>query len=314
VGGKGGSVQLKVGSNNGAVGGSVILDAGISSSNTGGYIHMISGIGTDKSSGSVSIRASNAGSNGVSGSLVFESGQSLKGCSGAIAFVTGNADSGKGGSISLTVGSATVSSGGSITVEAGAGPNSGGDININGGTFASGSGGHAYLKGGNNNPESALGGNVFMSVGAGSSSIVIRDKSSNNIATFTASQATIETGTATILSNAFTVQSWKMGSSGSTATAILRGIVVIDCSGGNAVSAGSEKDIDISASGVQLQDFVVMNPATHAGVQQSTTGTYIFWSAWARSSDSISLRIANQGSQSYSQSGTWVWFAIRSLS
>jgi len=302
-------VQIQVGDNSGAVGGDIILSAGKSSSKTGGTINIISGIGTEKSSGSVSIITSNAGNNGVSGNLVFQSGRSLSGSSGAITLITGSATNGKGGSISLSIGSGTVSSGGSIVIQGGDGQNGGGDINIYGGTSTSSSGGHVYLKGGDNSPASAQGGNVILSVGTGMSSIVIRDENSNELATFTSSQATIASSCQTTLSNPFTVQSWKMSSSGSTATAILRGTVVIDCTGGNQIYSNNERDIDVTTTGVQLKDFIVMNPSTDSVAQSN-----IFWSAWARTTNGATLRITNLGGTTYSQSGTWVWFVIRSLS
>merc|ERR1712023_222570 len=138
-----------------------------------------------------------------------------------------------GGSIYLSVGSGSSSSGGSISIRAGDGQSSGGDVHVEGGGSASGQGGSVYLRGGNNSTELAAGGNIVFSVGSGTSSIVFRDRNSNALATFKSSTASIHVSTS--LSNPFTVQSWKMGSTGNTVTAILRGTVVIDCSGGNSI-------------------------------------------------------------------------------
>jgi len=287
------------------MGGGINLFAGSSSTKTGGDIRMVSGTG--KTSGSISVRTSNAGSSGVSGELTFKSGVASSGSSGTISFITGNSVGGKGGSIYLSVGAGSSSSGGSISIRAGDGQTSGGDVHVEGGDSASGQGGNVYLKGGINSPESAAGGDVIFSVGSGASSIVFRDRNTNALATLTSSSATIHVSTS--LSSPFTVQSWKMGSNGNTVTAILRGTVVIDCSGGNSISSNGERDIDFSASGVSLKDYVVMNPASDAVASNS-----ILWSSWVRTTNEITIRISNFGSSTYSTSGTWVWFVIRSLS
>merc|ERR1711871_1015612 len=236
--------------------------------------------------------------------MSFVSGTSSNGCTGAIFLHSGSATNGKAGSINIMAGDGDIGNGGAVVISGGK-SRLGADVTISGGESSSSTGGHLYVTGGSGTGSTGgTGGNIIFK---GAELWLQRSPSQSSNLDAMYLSGTLYMKKAIEISGAFRANSWKFSSSKSI-TQINSGVTYID---GNTykINSNARRDFDFTATGVNLGDLIIMNPAADAVAGDSTQG--IFWKAWVRSANSISLRIKNFGSSQWNKAGNWRWMAIR---